>query len=61
MIVYRCDRCGRDMVLDGERWLSLDIEPRNNRCFSGIKHYLLCEECSKRFENFMNGLEVVAP
>ena len=62
MIVYRCDRCKRDIDLgvsafDGEECLSLDIEPRNCRGFNSPKHYLLCEKCKKSFENFMNGLE----
>ena len=62
MIVYRCDRCKRDIDLgvsafDGEEYLSLDIEPRNCRGFNSPKHYLLCEKCKKSFENFMDGLE----
>ena len=62
MIVYRCDRCKRDINLgvsafDGEEYLSFDIEPHNRRGFNSLKHYLLCEKCKKSFENFMNGLE----
>lgn len=62
MIVYRCDRCKRDIdfgvsVFDGEEYLSLDIEPHNCRGFNSYKHYLLCEKCKKSFENFINGLE----
>ena len=66
MIVYRCDRCKRDIDLgvcafDGEECLSLEVEPHIRRGFNSSKHYLLCEKCRKNFEDFMNGLEVVAP
>ena len=62
MIVYRCDRCKRDIDLgvsafDGEEYLSLDVEPHSCRGFNSLKHYLLCEKCKKSFENFMDGLE----
>ena len=66
MIVYRCDRCKRDIdpgmcVFDGEECLSLEVESHNCRGFNQAKHYLLCEKCKKRFEDFMNCMEVVAP
>ena len=66
MIVYRCDRCKRDIDLgvsafDGEECLALDTKPYNCRGFSSSKHYMLCKDCMKEFEDFMNGLEVVAP
>ena len=62
MIVYRCDRCKKDIDLgvsafDEEEYLSLDVEPHNCRGFNSLKHYLLCEKCKKSFENFMDGLE----
>lgn len=66
MIVYRCDRCKRDIDLgvsafDGEECLALDTKPYNRPGFSSSKHYMLCKDCMKKFEDFMNGLEVVAP
>ena len=66
MIVYRCDRCKRDIDLgvsafDGEECLALDIKPYNCRGFNSSKHYMLCKDCMKKFEDFMSGLEVVAP
>ena len=62
MIIYRCDRCKRDIdfgvsAFDGEECLSLDIKPHNRYGFNTTKNYLLCEKCKKSFENFMNGLE----
>ena len=59
MIVYRCDRCKRDIDLgvsafDGEECLALDTKPYNCHGFSSSK------DCMKEFEDFMNGLEVVA-
>lgn len=66
MIVYRCDRCKKDIDLgisafDGEECLTLDTKPYNYRGFNSSKHYMLCKDCVKNFEDFMNGLEVVAP
>ena len=66
MIVYRCDRCKKDIDLgvsacDGEECLTLDTKPYNYHGFNPSKHYMLCKNCSKEFEDFMNGLEVVAP
>ena len=66
MIVYRCDRCKRDIdpgmcVFDGEECLSLEVESHNCRGFNQAKHYLLCEKCKQSFEDFMNCMEVVAP
>ena len=66
MIVYRCDRCKRDIDLgvsafDGEECLAFYTEPYNCREFNSSKHYMLCKDCMKKFEDFMDGLEVVAP
>ena len=66
MIVYRCDRCKRDIdpgsnVFDGEECLSLEVESHSCRGFNKAKHYLLCKDCLKKFKDFMNGLEVAAP
>ena len=49
MIVYRCDRCKRDIdpgsnVFDGEECLSLEVESHSCRGFNKAKHYLLCKE-----------------
>ena len=65
MIVYRCDRCKRDInfgvpSFDREECLSLEVESHNCRGFNQAKHYLLCEKCKKSFEDFMNGCEVAA-
>lgn len=65
MIVYRCDRCKKDIdfgssIFGGKGCLRLNIDPYNCRGFDTTK-YLLCEKCKKSFEDFMNGLEVVAP
>lgn len=62
MIVYRCDRCKRDIDLgvrafDGEECLALDTKPYNCRGSSQAKHYLLCETCASIFENFMKDYE----
>lgn len=64
MIVYRCDRCKKDIDLsmityDGEEYLSMDIETHNHRGFNSPKHYLLCETCTSIFENFMKDYEGV--
>ncbi len=66
MIVYRCDRCKKDIDLgvsafDGEECLALDIKPYNYPSFNPSRHYMLCKNCSKEFKDFMNGLEVVMP
>lgn len=62
MIVYRCDRCKKDIDLgvrafDGEECLALDTKPYNYRGFNQAKHYLLCETCASIFENFMKDYE----
>lgn len=61
MIVYRCDRCKKDIdfrsTFSGEECLKLKAEPYNRYGFNTTKNYLLCEKCKKSFENFMNGLE----
>ena len=64
MIVYRCDRCKRDIdrgvcAFDGEECLGLDVESHNCRGFNQAKHYLLCETCASIFENFMKDYEGV--
>lgn len=64
MIVYRCDRCKRDIDLgvrafDGEECLALDIKPYNHPRVNSSKHYLLCETCASIFENFMKDYEEV--
>ena len=67
MIIYRCDRCKRDIdfgsnAFDGEECLNLSTELYN--CLGVInrtKSYLLCDKCKKSFEDFMDGCEVVAP
>lgn len=64
MIVYRCDRCKKDIDLgvsafDGEECLALDIKPYNYRGFNSSKHYMLCETCASIFENFMKDYEEV--
>ena len=64
MIVYRCDRCKRDIdtgvcAFDGEECLSLEVESHNCRGFNKAKHYLLCETCASIFENFMKDYEGV--
>lgn len=64
MIVYRCDRCKKDIAFglttfDGEECLSLEVESHNCRSFNQAKHYLLCETCASIFENFMNDYEGV--
>lgn len=46
---------------DGEECLTLDTKPYNCRGFNSSKHYMLCKDCLKNFEDFMNGMEVVAP
>lgn len=66
MIVYRCDRCKKDIDLgvstfDGEECLVLDTKPYNYRGVNSFKYYILCKDCMKKFEDFMDGLEVVAP
>ena len=66
MIIYRCDRCKRDIDLgvsafDGEEYLALDTEPYNCRGFNSSKRYMLCKDCMKEFEDFMNSMEVAAP
>lgn len=67
MIVYRCDRCKKDIdfgsnVFDGEEYLSLNTELYNcPGVINRTKSYLLCEKCKQSFEDFMDGLEVVAP
>lgn len=62
MIVYRCDRCGKDIdigltAFDGEEYSSLDIRFHKCRGFNYTKHYLLCETCTSIFENFMKDHE----
>ena len=62
MIVYRCDRCKKDIDLgvsafDGEECLSLEVEPHNYCGVNQAKHYLLCETCASIFENFMKDYE----
>ena len=64
MIVYRCDRCKRDIdpgsnVFDGEECLSLEVESHSCRGFNKAKHYLLCKTCASIFENFMKDYEGV--
>ena len=64
MIVYRCDRCKKDIALglttfDGEECLSLEVESHNCRGFNQTKHCLLCETCASIFENFMKDYEGV--
>lgn len=66
MVVYKCDRCGKDIDIgltasDGEKYSSSDIRFHKNLGFSYTKHYLLCETCTNIFEDFMDGCEVVAP
>ena len=63
MIVYRCDRCKRDIDLgvsafDGEEYLALDTKPYNYHEFNSSKHYMFCKDCMKEFEDFMNSMEV---
>ena len=65
MIIYRCDRCKRDIdpgmyIFDGEEYLGLETKPYNYCGFGYSKHYILCKDCLKKFKDFMNGLEVVA-
>ena len=66
MIVYRCDRCKKDIdfgtsAFDGEECLNLSTEPYNyHGVINRTKSYLLCKKCKQSFEDFMNGLEVVA-
>lgn len=62
MIVYRCDRCKKDIDLgvsafDGEECLALDTKPYNHPRGNSSKHYLLCETCASIFENFMKDYE----
>ena len=64
MIVYRCDRCKKDIAsglntFDREECLSLEVESHNCRGFNKAKHYLLCETCASIFENFMKDYEGV--
>ena len=67
MIIYRCDRCKKDIdfgssTFDGEEYLNLSTELYNcPGVINKTKSYLLCVKCKKSFEDFMNGLEVVAP
>ena len=67
MIIYRCDRCKKDIdfgssVFDGEECLNLSTELCNcPGVINKTKSYLLCVKCKKSFEDFMNGCEVVAP
>lgn len=66
MIVYRCDRCKRDIdpgmcIFDGEEYLGLETKPYNYRGFGYSKNYILCKDCLKKFKDFMNGMEVAAP
>ena len=67
MIIYRCDRCKRDIdfasnAFDGEECLNLSTELYNcPGVINKTKSYLLCVKCKKSFEDFMDGLEVVAP
>ena len=67
MIIYRCDRCKRDIDFDssafsGEECLNLSTELYNcSGVINRTKSYLLCDKCKKSFEDFMDGLEVVAP
>ena len=49
------------LPFDGEECLTLDTKPYNYRGFNSSKHYMLCKDCVKKIEDFMNGLEVVAP
>lgn len=63
MIVYRCDRCKKDIdfgsisTFSGEEYLELKVKSYNRYGFNTTKNYLLCEKCKKSFENFMDGLE----
>ena len=64
MIVYRCDRCKKDIALglttfDGEECLSLEVESHSCRGINKAKHYLLCKTCASIFENFMKDYEGV--
>ena len=64
MIIYRCDRCKRDIdpgmyIFDGEEYLSLETKPYDYRGWS--KNYILCKDCLKKFKDFINGCEVVMP
>ena len=67
MIIYRCDRCKKDIdfgsnVFNGEEYLNLSVELCNcPGVIDRTKNYLLCVKCKKSFEDFMNGLEAVAP
>ena len=67
MIIYRCDRCKKDIdpgmyIFDGEEYLNLSTELYNcPGVINRTKNYLLCVKCKKSFEDFMDGLEVVAP
>lgn len=63
--VYKCDRCKREIdfslpAFTGKGCLRLEVDPYNRRCYKTTE-YLLCEKCKQSFEDFMNGLEVVAP
>lgn len=63
MIVYRCDRCKKDIDFENpfskEVCLKLEAKPYSCYGFNITKHYLLCEKCRESFENFMDmdGLE----
>ena len=67
MIIYRCDRCKKDIdfgssAFDGEECLNLSTELCNcPGVINKTKSYLLCVKCKKSFEDFIDGLEVVAP
>ena len=67
MIIYRCDRCKKDIdfgssAFDGEEYLNLNTELYNcPGVINRTKSYLLCNKCKKSFEVFMDGCEVVAP
>ena len=53
MIIYRCDRCKRDIdpgmyIFDGEEYLSLETKPYDYRGWS--KNYILCKDCLKNLK-----------
>ena len=48
-------------IFDGEEYLGLETKPYNYRGFGYSKNYILCKDCLKKFKDFMNGCEVVAP
>lgn len=61
--VYKCDRCKKEIdfslpAFTGKEYLRLEVD--HNCCGFKTTEYLLCEKCKQSFEDFMDGLEVVA-